>query len=541
MTADFDVVIVGAGLAGLQMLHEVREAGLTAVVFEAGAGAGGTWYWNRYPGARCDVESLEYSYQFSAELQQDWEWTRRYADRAEIMRYIDHVADRFDLTRDIRFHTRVEAITYDETTAEWRVRTDIGDEVVAWFVIMATGCLSEPNMPDIPGVETFAGEVLHTGRWPREPVEFAGKRVGVVGTGSSGVQAIPIIARQAAELVVFQRTPAYTLPAGDEPLDAHLQAAIKADYSGFRARNNEVATAGLSRFPTNPNSVFLFSEKEREAIFEHCWNRGGPLLLRAFGDPLVDPAANEVVADFVRGKIRRTVTDPEVAAKLTPTHVIGCKRICLGDGYYETFNRPNVRVIDIAAHPIEEVFPTAIRTSEGIHELDALVFATGYAAITGAVLRIDIRGRGGLSLRQAWSDGPRTYLGLSVPGFPNLFTMTGPGSPSVLTNMLVAIHQHARWIGQCLKYLADNDIWTIEATPEAEQAWGIHVHAVAEQTLLPSCGSWYLGAKIPGKQPVFMPLVGFPAYAKKSAEIAAAGYLGFVLAPAHHPVQANQS
>ncbi|HET6704286.1 NAD(P)/FAD-dependent oxidoreductase [Amycolatopsis sp.] len=539
MTDKFDVVIVGAGLAGLQMLHEVREAGLTARVLEAGDGAGGTWYWNRYPGARCDVESLEYSYQFSPELQQDWEWTRRYAGRAEIMRYIGHVVDRFDLARDIRFRTRVEAMTYDEPTATWTVRADSGDEVVARFVIMATGCLSEPNVPDIPGVATFAGDVLHTGRWPREPVGFTGKRVGVVGTGSSGVQAIPIMAKAAAELVVFQRTPAYTLPAGDEPLDPALQAAIKADYAGFRARNNEMPTAGLSRFPANPNSVFLFSAKEREAIFEHCWNRGGPLLLRAFGDSLVDPAANEVVAEYVRGKIREIVTDPEVAAKLTPTHVIGCKRICLGDGYYETYNRPNVRLADIAAHPFEEVTPTSVRTGEGTYELDVLVFATGYDAITGALSRIDIRGRDGLALREAWSAGPRTYLGLGVPGFPNLFTMTGPGSPSVLTNVLVAIHQHATWIGRCLRHLAGNGIRTIEATPEAAEAWGHHVGDVAERTLLPSCGSWYLGANIPGKKRVFMPLVGFPDYAERCAAIAATGYPGFALA--HDPVPATRS
>ncbi|WP_027501587.1 flavin-containing monooxygenase [Rhodococcus sp. UNC363MFTsu5.1] len=539
MTDKFDVLIVGAGLAGMQMLHEVRKVGLTAQVLEAGGGAGGTWYWNRYPGARCDVESLEYSYQFSEELQQGWEWTRRYADQAEIMRYIGHVVESFDLARDIRFHARVEAMTYDEAAVRWTVRTATGDEFVARFVVMATGCLSEPNVPDIPGAETFAGDVLHTGRWPQEPVDFTGKRVGVIGTGSSGVQAIPLIAQEAAELVVFQRTPAYALPAVDEPLDPELQAAIKADYAGFRARNNEVPTAGLSRFPTNPNSVFLFSATEREAILEHYWNRGGPLLLRAFGDLLVDSAANEVVAEFVRAKIRQIVTDPEVAAKLIPTHVIGCKRICLCDGYYETYNRPNVRLVDIALHPFEEITPTTVRTGEGSHELDVLVCATGYDAITGALSRIDIRGHDGLSLREAWSAGPRTYLGLGVPGFPNLFIMTGPGSPSVLTNVLVAIHQHATWIGQCLKHLTNNGIRTMEATPEAEQEWGQHVRDAAAQTLLSSCGSWYLGANIPGKTQVFMPLVGFPDYAKKCAEIAAAGYPGFALQ--HDPVPATQS
>jgi cation diffusion facilitator CzcD-associated flavoprotein CzcO len=517
MTSTFDAVIVGAGLAGLQMLHQVRQIGLTARVFEAGGDAGGTWYWNRYPGARCDVESLEYSYQFSAELQQEWEWTRRYATQPEILRYVEHVVKRFDLRRDIQFGTRVTALTYDEPAGRWEVRTESGVEAVARFVIMATGCLSAANMPQIPG------------RWPDEPVELAGKRVGVIGTGSSGVQVIPIIAQQAERLYVFQRTAAYTLPAGDEPLDPDLQAAIKADYAGFRERNNAVPTAGLSRFPTNPNSIFLFSAAERQALFEHCWARGGPLLLRAFGDVLVNLAANELVAEFVREKIRHIVKNPDIAALLSPKHVIGCKRICLGSGYYETFNRPNVQLVDIASAPIERITPDGIRTTVDAYGTDVLVFATGYDAMTGALLRIDIRGRDGRSLRDAWADGPGTYLGLGVPGFPNLFTMTGPGSPSVLTNVLVAIHQHATWIGDCLKYLVDNDISAIEATSAAEEAWGRHVSEVADQTLLPTCGSWYLGANIPGKRRVFMPLVGFPAYAQKCAEVAASDYPGFAL------------
>lgn len=537
MDEHVDVLIVGAGLAGLQMLHEVRTIGLTVRVYEAGGDAGGTWYWNRYPGARCDVESLEYSYQFSDELQQDWEWTRRYADQAEIMRYIQHVMDRFDLERDIEFHTRVQQMVYSDATASWTVRTDTGHEITARYVITATGCLSEPNVPEIPGLDSFAGDVLHTGRWPHHHVALGGKRVGVIGTGSSGVQAIPLIARDARHLTVFQRTPAYTLPAGDEPLDPQLQAAIKADYEGFRARNNAVPTAGLSRFPTNPNSVFHFSKTEREAQFEHLWNRGGPLLLRSFGDLLVDPAANEVVADFVRTKIRSTVADPAVAATLTPRHVMGCKRICLGDGYYETFNRPNVDLVDIASHPITEITPTALRTTHSSHDLDILVFATGYDAITGALARIDIRGRGGRTLRQAWSEGPRSYLGLATSGFPNLFTMTGPGSPSVLANVLVAIHQHATWIRTCLQHLTDHHIHSIEATPQAEHDWGRHVTDVAAGTLLSSCGSWYLGANIPGKKRVFMPLIGFPDYAARCEQVTADGYPGFQLLP--QPVSAT--
>ncbi|MGP3953882.1 flavin-containing monooxygenase [Streptomyces sp. 7N604] len=530
MTDSFDVVIVGAGLAGLQMLHQVRETGLTVRVLEAGVAAGGTWYWNRYPGAQCDVESLEYSYQFSEELQQEWEWTGRYASQPEILRYIGHVMERFDLGRDIQYDAYVTAMTYDESAGRWTVRTESGDVLVARFVIMATGCLSSANVPEIAGRETFVGEIHHTGHWPHEPVDLAGKRIGVVGTGSSGVQVIPVIARQAEQLHVFQRTAAYTLPARNQALDPQLQAAVKGDYAGFRARNSAMPTAGLSRYPTNPSSIFLVSAAEREAAFEYFWELGGPLLLRSFGDIMSDPAANELVADFVRKKIRETVEAPDVAALLSPKQPIGCKRVCLGTDYYETFNRPNVHLVDVATAPIEEITPGGIRTTKDAYELDVIVFATGFDAMTGALFRIDIRGRESVSLKEMWAAGPRTYLGLAVPGFPNLFTMTGPGSPSVLTNMLVAIHQHATWIGSCLTYLLDNDISTIEATREAEEAWGLHVDEVAGRSLFPSCDSWYLGANVPGKARVFMPLVGFPAYAQTCEEVAAGGYKGFSLA-----------
>lgn len=528
MSTDFDVIIVGAGLAGLQMLHQVRQIGLNARVYEAGSDIGGTWHWNRYPGARCDVESLEYSYQFSAQLQQEWEWTHRYATQPELLRYINHVADRFDLRDDIQLNTRVSALTYNGQ-GHWTVRTDTDQTATAGFVVMATGCLSEANIPQFPGLPEFSGPVYHTGRWPQQPISLSGKRIGVIGTGSSGVQVIPRIAAEAEQLYVFQRTPAYTLPAGNTPLDPRLQAAIKADYDGFRARNNEVPTAGLSRFPTNPTSIFHFSDAERLATLEHCWQRGGPMLLRAYGDVQINTAANELIADFVRNKIRQIVTDPEVAALLSPTYVIGCKRICLGDGYYETFNRPNVHLVDIASSPITAITRSGVDTATDTYDLDALVFATGYDAITGALLRVDINGRGGQRLTHTWRQGPCTYLGLAVHGFPNLFMMTGPGSPSVLTNMLVAIHQHATWIADCLKYLHDNAIGEIEATYSAQSSWGRHVQALADQTLLTTCGSWYSGANITGKKRTFMPLVGFPAYARKCAQVAADHYPGFVL------------
>jgi len=528
-SAGFDVVIVGAGIAGLQMLYRVRELGLTVRAFEAGTDVGGTWYWNGYPGARCDVESLEYSYQFSEELQQEWEWTERFATQPEILRYLNHVANRFDLRRDIQFNTRVEALTYDEDAGRWTVRTAAGDETTARFAVMATGCLSSANVPAFAGLDTFAGEIYHTGRWPHHDVDFTGKRVGVIGTGSSGIQSIPVVAEQAAELYVFQRTAAYSLPAGNHPLDPAEQAAIKADYAGFRARNNRMPSAGNSRFPANPASIFDATPDEREAAFDFRWARGGPGLLGTYGDIMVNKDANDIAAEYVREKIRQIVKDPELAARLSPEQVLGCKRICLDTNYYATFNRPNVHLVDVAAAPIERLTPTGIRTRAGEYELDAVIFATGFDAMTGALLGIDIRGRSDLTLREKWSAGPRTYLGLGVPGFPNLFTISGPGSPSVLTNMMVSIHQHVNWIGECIQYLRDNEIVSIEATLEAEQAWVIHVNEVADTTLYPQCNSWYLGANIPGKTRVFMPLVGFPAYLDKCSEVAANGYEGFDL------------
>jgi cyclohexanone monooxygenase len=528
-SAGFDVVIVGAGIAGMQMLQRARELGLTARAFEAGSDVGGTWYWNRYPGARCDVESLEYCYQFSEELQQEWEWTERFSTQPEILRYLNHVADRFDLRRDIEFDTRVTALSYQEPARRWTVRTAAGDEVTAQFVVMATGCLSSANVPRFAGLGTFAGETYHTGRWPHDDVGLSGKRVGVIGTGSTGIQCIPVIAQRARELFVFQRTAAYTLPAGNHPLDPAEQAAIKADYPGFRARNNRMPAAGNSRFPANTASIFDAGPGEREAAFEARWARGGPGLLGTYRDIMVNKEANDIAAEFVREKIRRIVKDPEVAALLSPSQVLGCKRICLDTDYYETFNRPNVHLVDVASAPIEEITPDGIRTAAGAYELDVIVFATGFDAMTGALLGIDIRGRGGLSLREKWSAGPRTYLGLGVPGFPNLFTISGPGSPSVLTNMMASIHQHVNWIGDCLDYLRRNEITAIEARLEAEEAWVLHVNEAAGQTLYPQCNSWYLGANIPGKTRVFMPLVGFPAYADTCAKVAAGDYEGFDL------------
>jgi cyclohexanone monooxygenase len=524
----FDAVVIGAGFAGLCMLHRLRGLGRTARVFEAGSGVGGTWFWNRYPGARCDVESMEYSFQFSPELQRDWEWTERYASQPEILRYLNHVADRFDLRRDIRLNTRVAAATFDGATSRWRVRTADGDEVTARFCIMATGCLSSANVPAIPGLASFAGRTFHTGRWPHEPVDFRGRRVGVVGTGSSAIQAIPYIAAEAAELVVFQRTPNYSIPAQNHPLDPEEQRRIKARYPEIRQR----ASAMPFGFDTRPNekSALAVTAEERHAEYEARWAKGGLPFMSSFADILYDREANETAAEFIRGKIRGIVRDPAVAELLSPRTVVGCKRLCSDTEYYETFNRPNVTLIDLRATPIEAIVPQGVRTAERVFALDDLVFATGFDAMTGALTRIEIRGADGTTLAEKWAAGPRTYLGLATAGFPNLFIITGPGSPSVLSNMVPSIEQHANWIAACVDHLRKTGRARIEASRDAEDAWVAHVNEVADATLYPQCNSWYLGANIPGKPRVFMPYLGFPAYVEKCRDVVAKGYDGFTLA-----------
>jgi cyclohexanone monooxygenase len=523
------MVIVGAGFAGMYMLHKARQQGLSAQVFEAGSGVGGTWYWNRYPGARCDIESMEYSYGFDDELQQEWEWSERYAPQPEILRYAEHVADRYDLRRDIRFDTRVASATYDEDERTWRVRTDQGDEVTSRYLVMATGCLSAANLPDIAGRDEFAGPTYHTGLWPHEPVDFTGQRVGIIGTGSSALQSIPIIAQQAAHLTVFQRTATYAVPAWNGPLDPDEVAKVKANYAEFREANRQMPSAFGAWLDAPEHATMEVDADERQARFEERWRHGGLPFLGAFTDLLLDPVANEQAAEFVRAKIRATVTDPKVAERLLPDQVIGCKRLCVDIGYYETFNRPNVTLVDLRETPIERITASGVQTSAQLHELDVLIFATGFDAMTGALLRIDIRGRDGRTLQDAWSAGPRTYLGLGVHGFPNLFTITGPGSPSVLTNMMVSIQQHVEWIADCIQHLRDEGLTTIEAELQAQDGWVDYVNMVAGFTLFPTCNSWYLGANVPGKTRVFMPLPGFNTYLEQCNTVAADGYTGFTL------------
>ncbi len=525
-----DLLVVGAGFSGIYMLQRARALGLRALALEAGGDVGGTWYWNRYPGARCDIESLEYSYGFDEALQQEWHWSERFAAQPEILRYAQHVADRFDLRRDIVFRVRMAGASFDEASSSWQVTADGGRSWQARHLVMATGPLSSANLPDIPGRDSFAGPVFHTGQWPHEPVDFTGLRVAVIGTGSSAVQSIPVIARQARELTVFQRTATYSVPARNRPLDAAQEADVKSHYADFRARNAQTMVAFGASYPRNDQPVRQATPDDREAAFERRWQIGGLNFLGAFGDLLTDSGANQFAAEFVRHKIRAVVRDPATAERLMPAQPIGCKRICVDTAYYETFNLPHVRLVDIAGTGIEAIEPGGVRVAGCLHQVDAIVFATGFDAMTGSLLKPDIRGRGGLSLRDKWQAGPLNYLGLSVHGFPNMFTVCGPGSPSVLTNMLVSIEQHVRWITDCMVWMREQGKNGIEAETDAEASWVGHVNAVAGATLFPSCNSWYLGANVPGKVRVFMPLLGFPAYVQKCDAVAAQGYAGFHLA-----------
>ena len=524
---EIDVVVVGAGFGGLYALYRLRGLGLSVQVYEAGEGIGGTWFWNRYPGARCDVESLAYSYAFSRELERDWDWSERYASQPEILEYAHHVAERFDLNRDIQLETRVVSALYEEDRGRWTVRTERGKQVSAQFCVMATGCLSARNIPDFPGLERYTGQHFHTGDWPEEGVELEGKRVGIIGTGSTAIQAIPILAEQASELFVFQRTPNFSMPARNTPMDPDYQNRAKANYDAFRVP----FISGMFGLDFNPNDRLGAdaTQEERSQVFEERWSAGGLGVVGAFADLFVDKEVNEAAAEFIRGKIREIVHDPEVAELLCPDTPVGCKRPCADTNYFETYNRPNVTLVDIRNAPIEEITETGLRTGGRHYDLDCIIFATGFDAMTGALLRIDIRGRAGVSLEEKWAEGPKTYLGLGVVGFPNLFTITGPGSPSVLANMIPGIEQHVNWIADCLVHMRERGLGRIEATPEAEAHWVGHVNEIADRTIYPTCNSWYVGANIPGKPRVFMPYLGFPRYVEKCEQVVANGYEGFRL------------
>jgi len=527
---DFDVVVIGAGFAGIYMLYRLRGMGLSARLYEAGDGVGGTWYWNRYPGAACDVASLEYSYSFSEELQQEWKWSHRYAKQPEILAYINHVTDRFDLRRDMQFKTRMTSTVFAEGKRRWQIATDCGDRVSAQFCVMATGCLSAPKPIEYPGPESFKGNVYHTAYWPHERVDFSGQRVGVVGTGSSGIQCIPLIAEEAAHLHVFQRTPNFSVPARNCPMDPDYERSIKANYAELRRRERE-SDFGFMLVEPNTKSTFEVTPEERQREYEHRWEAGGLSYYTSFVDLMVNREANETVAEFVRTKIREKVRDPALAELLCPKgYPFGAKRVCTDTNYYETFNRDNVTLVDLRKSPIKKFTAKGLQVGDTEYELDSVVFATGFDAMTGALLNIDIRGRGGRLLKQKWAEGPRTYLGLMTEGFPNLFITTGPGSPSVLYNMVLGNEQHVDWIANCIEHLRKQDRAAIEPAVEAEQAWGEHVNEVANQTLFPLADSWYLGANVPGKPRVILPyLGGFRAYSQKCNEVVSKGYEGFAL------------
>jgi cation diffusion facilitator CzcD-associated flavoprotein CzcO len=528
---DFDAVVIGAGFAGLYALRKLRdELGLRVRLFETGNGVGGTWYWNRYPGARCDSESFYYCYSFSEELAQEWEWSGRYPEQPEIERYLNHVADRFDLRRDIQLGTRVTSARFDDAANRWELRTEPGDAVTAHFLVTAVGCLSTPSVPDIPGRETFGGEIYFTATWPRRGVDFTGKRVGLVGTGSSGIQATPRIAAEAKQLIVFQRTPNFTVPARHHAFDPERQAEIKRHYAEIFEKTRTSAAG----FPYTPieRSGLEVSDEERDQILEGLWDEGGfKFLWGSFSDLATNLETNALVSEFIREKIRDTVKDPETAKRLCPTdHPYGSKRPPIDTDYYVTFNRDHVSLVDIRESPIEAITETGIRTRDAEHALDAIVFATGFDAMTGSLLRIDIRGKDGLRLADAWADGPRTLLGLQIAGFPNLFTITGPGSPSVLMNMPVAIEYHVNWIADCIEHLRKLGKTRIEATEPAQNAWAEHVAEVGAQSLFGRANSWYVGANIPGKPRVVMPYAGGqPMYRERVEAVVEKGYEGFEL------------
>ena len=537
----FDAIVVGAGVGGLYALYRLRDKlGLSVLVLEAGDDVGGTWYWNRYPGCRCDVESLEYSYSFDADLEQDWSWPERYGNQGEILEYVQHVAERFDLRRNIRFETRVEHATFDRAANLWTLDCAGGGQVTAPVCIMATGNLSIPRVPDFPGLESFQGETYHTGLWPHDGVDFSGKRVAVIGTGSSGVQSIPIIARQAKALTVFQRTANYILPAQNGPMDRAREAAHKAEYRARRKAAYDTPF-GIAGYPPPTKSALEASPEEREAKYEEKWQEGGSIsFLYSYTDLLTSDDANATARDFVHRKIKGIVDDPATGELLCPNdHPIGTKRLVLDTGYYETYNQPNVRLVNARAHPIAELTPKGLRTEAEDYEFDAIVFATGFDAMTGALKEIDVTSSDGRSLTEDWEAGPYTMLGIMCAGFPNMFMVTGPGSPGVKSQMILSCEQHVDWIVDCLAHMRAAGQAAIEPTDQAQTDWTMHVKDVADMTLYPKAASWYMGANIPGKPRVFMPYVGgVDRYKAKCDAVAAAGYEGFVFTPADRQIVA---
>lgn len=527
---DCDVVVVGAGFAGLYAIHLAHQRGMRVVGLEAGADVGGTWFWNRYPGARCDVESIDYSYSFDDDLQKEWRWSERYATQGEILAYLQHVAERFDLKRHIRFDQRVASAQFDDATSTWLVGTEAGEQVRTRYLIFATGSLSAPNLPDIPGVHDFAGTTLMTSKWPTGEVDLAGKRIGVIGTGSSGVQSIPLLAEQAASLTVFQRSPNYSVPAFNRPLDDEEFAQLQRDYPE-RRRKAWASTSGTPHVSYEGEALEI-DEAERTAALEEWWQRGGVLFGKTFPRQTVDTRVNKVARDYAEQKIREIVADPAVADDLVPVdHPIGTKRICTDSGYFETFNRDNVTLVNLRREPITEITTWGIKTAEASYELDVLVYATGFDAMTGALTRIDITGARGTHIKDAWTNGPLTYLGVAIPGFPNMFNLNSAGSPSVLANMALAAEQQVDWTMELIEHLERSPFRQVEAREDAAAAWTMHVDELAQGTLFIEASSWYLGANIEGKPRGFMPYIGgFAAYIERCEQVKDESYSGFVFA-----------
>ncbi|MBS4192811.1 NAD(P)/FAD-dependent oxidoreductase [Bacillus sp. FJAT-49705] len=528
---NLDAVVVGAGFSGLYMLFRLREAGFSTRAFEAAADVGGVWYANRYPGARCDSESIIYNYTFSDELIQEWTWNSRFPEQAEILSYLNFVADKLDLRRDIQFNTRITSAHYDEVNNRWKILTEDGVTLTAKYFITGVGCLSASNIPNFKGLDRFEGEAYHTGHWPHEKVDFSGKRVGVIGTGSSGIQAIPVIAQEAKHLTVFQRTPAFSTPAKNYRYDPDFILQTKANYNEIKEQIRW-SKMGYLHTVVNDRSALEDTPEERHLAYEKVWERGGLGFSQTYNDLLVNGEANETASEFIRSKIDEIVKDPKVAEKLKPSYYYSAKRPVLDTNYYETFNRENVTLADVKSAPILEITPNGLRTSETEYELDVIVFATGYDAMTGPLFKIDIRGKDGVSLKEKWANGTqtRTYLGIANAGFPNMFMITGPESPSVLSNVPVSIEQHVEWIGDCIEYLREHEVETIEAKAEAEEAWSKHCKELADSTLLTKVDSWYTGANIKDKPRGFLIYVGgVGEYRKICDKVAAKGYEGFSL------------
>jgi cation diffusion facilitator CzcD-associated flavoprotein CzcO len=530
-TSRHDAIVIGAGISGMYQLHRLRGLGLSARVLEAGTGVGGTWYWNRYPGARFDSESWTYGYSFSDEILREWEWSEHFAAQPETLRYCNYVADKLDLRRDIDFGWRVASAAYDEAATEWRVESGDGRGARARFLITAIGPLSAPTMPAIPGVDTFRGESYHTGMWPHEPVSFAGKRVAVIGTGATGVQAITEIAKTVGHLTVFQRTPNWCAPLHNRPIDAATQARIKATYADIFARCRN--SFGCFIHDADPRKALEVSAEEREAFYEQLYGEPGfGIWMGNFRDILVDPAANATITDFMRRKIRARVVDPAVAEKLIPTnHGFGTRRVPLESGYYEVYNQPNVRLVDLRATPIARITPAGVETSAGEHAVDTIVYATGFDAITGSFDRIDVRGVGGRSLRDKWAQGPRTYLGLQTEGFPNLFTLVGPHNAATFCNIPRCIEQNVDWVTALIAHMRDRGHARVEPTAEAERDWTQHVHDTGRRMLFTQVDSWMMGinSNVAGKDTrTFLVYAGgAPKYRERCDDVAAAGYAGF--------------